>query len=60
MFGAQAKQRRGGQPSGGDRGVWVLLPGGEGVDGMLGKGGEGLKSAGTCRFLLETGELWEV
>lgn len=40
--------------------MWVLLPGGEGIDGMLGRVREDLKSAGTCTFLLETGELWQV
>lgn len=59
MFGARAKQRPGSQASrGGGRGGVGSSAWNRDGDGMLGRGEGDVKSAGTCRFLLETGELW--
>ena len=58
MFGAGAKQRPGSQASRGDRGGVGSSARNRGGDGTLGRGAGDVKLAGTCRFLLETGELW--
>lgn len=58
MFGARAKQRPGSQASRGGRGGVGSSARNRGGDGMLGRGEGDVKSAGTCRFRLETGELW--